>query len=274
MLQNKAYRALSAFLTVFLLTLTALAKDPPAQVIVWPESGSPVLRFTFAKFKEVGGIGQQRTFMTETTAQNLWSKPISNANFTLYLFDKNKTRIGETTIAITNIGPGEAVKLQTAIGASGPPASLSLVAKYLPAELGPAAPPHTVSITVNSVPQGALFKLDGNQVGTTPKIAKVAVGSYTLEFTKEGFAPGIFPLEIGPDDASGGSVSFELGGSVHDTIEMQDGTVLSGDLVSVSGMEIVVRLGGKDQTYDRNQVKRIILVHREQPTSTLPPPRP
>jgi PEGA domain len=230
-------------------------------VIVWPESGPPVLRFSFAKFKEIGGIGNQRTFMTETTAQNLWSKSISNANFTLYLFDKNKTRIGETTLTVSNIAPGETVKFQTTIGASGPPVSLSLAAGYLPAELRPAAPPRTVSITVNSVPQGAMFKLDGTEIGTTPKIVKVGVGDHKLEFRKEGFTPGTFPLEIGPEDASGGSVSFELGGSVHDTIEMQDGSVLSGDLVSVSGITLVVRIGGKDQSFDRNQVKRIVLVH-------------
>jgi hypothetical protein len=120
-----------------------------------------------------------------------------------------------------------------------------------------------------------MFKLDGTEIGTTPKIVKVGVGDHKLEFRKEGFTPGTFPLEIGPEDASGGSVSFELGGSVHDTIEMQDGSVLSGDLVSVSGITLVVRIGGKDQSFDRNQVKRIVLVHREQEsTDPLPAAQP
>ena len=70
-------------------------------------------------------------------------------------------------------------------------------------------------------------------------------------------------MEIGPDDASGGSVSYELGSAVHDTIELRDGSVLSGDLVSVSGMQIVVRIGGNNQTFDRNQVKRILLTERD-----------
>jgi hypothetical protein len=39
--------------------------------------------------------------------------------------------------------------------------------------------------------------------------------------------------------------------------------VLSGDLVSVNGMEVVVRIGGNAQTFDRNQVKRILLTERE-----------
>lgn len=245
------------------LAVSALAKDPPAQVIVWPEQGSPVLRFSFAKFKEVGSVGNERTFMTETTAQNLWNKAISQASFSLYLFDKNKTRIGEANLSVSNVGPGETVKFETTIAASGPPASLGLVARYLPPELGPAAPLKKVSITVNSVPQGATLKVDSDEVGRTPKIVQVAVGKHLLEFSKEGFNSGKFPFEIGPDDASGGSVSYELGASTHDTIEMRDGSVLSGDLVSVSAMDIVVRVAGKDQTYDRKQIKRIMLVQRE-----------
>jgi hypothetical protein len=253
---------------VFLLVSATYAKDPPAQVVVWPESGTPVLRFTFTKFNEIGGLGNQRTFVTETTAQNLWTKAISNANFALYLFDKNKTRIGEATVTVSNVGPGETVKFQTTIGAAGLPDSLGLVARFVPAELGPAAPPKTVSITVNSVPQGAVVKLDGSEVGTTPKIVKVGVGKHMLEFSKEGFSPGMFPMEIGPDDTSGGSISYELGASAHDTIELRDGTVLNGDLESVSAKEVVVRVGGKAQEYDRNQVKKIMLVQREE---TLPP---
>jgi hypothetical protein len=39
--------------------------------------------------------------------------------------------------------------------------------------------------------------------------------------------------------------------------------VLTGDLESVSATEVVVRAGGKDLSYDRNQVKRIVMVERE-----------
>ncbi len=235
---------------------------------MWPESGTPVLRFTFGKFKEIGSLGSERSYVTETTAENLWSKPISNAGFSLYLFDKNKTRIAEATLTISNVAPGETVKFQTTIASSGPPASLTIVARYLPKELGPVAPPRLVSITVNTVPQGALARLDGVDVGTTPKIVQVPVGKHVLEFSKEGFNAGKFPFEMGPDDASGGSVSFELGTSAHDTVELRDGSVLTGDLVSVSGMEIVIKMGGIDQRLNRNQVKRILLVERDTPTQT------
>jgi hypothetical protein len=258
------FRSAFAFLSV-LAICAAYAKDTPTQVIVWPETGSPVLRFTFGKFKEVGSLGSQRTYVVDTTAENLWSKPIPNANFALYLFDKNKARIAEATITVSDVAPGAIVKFQTTIASSGPPASLSVAARYLPKELGPMAPPKTISMTVNTVPQGAAAKLDGVEVGTTPKIVRVSVGKHTLEFTKEGFNPGQFPFEIGLDDASGGSISFDLGTSAHDTIELRDGTVLSGDLVSVTGMEIVVKVGGADQRIERNQVKRILFVQRQTP---------
>ena len=155
-------KPLRFLLVILLLASATYAKDPPAQVIVWPESGTPVLRFSFGKFKEVGSLGNERTYMTDTTAENLWGKSISNANFSLYLFDKNKVRIGEGVITLSSVGAGQTVKFQTTIAASGAPTSVSLVARYLPPELGPARPARTVSMTVNSVPQGAVLKVDGN----------------------------------------------------------------------------------------------------------------
>lgn len=80
-------------LLVFLMATAAFAKDPPVQIVVWPESGAPVLRFTFGKFREVGSLGNERTYVLDTTAENLWGKAISNINFSLFLFDKNKVRI-------------------------------------------------------------------------------------------------------------------------------------------------------------------------------------
>ncbi len=237
---------------------------------MWPDSGSPVLRFSFAKFKEIGGVGNLHTFMTETTASNLWTKAISNANFTLYLFDKNKTRIGDAVIAVTNVGPGETVKFQTTISAAGPPVSLTLVANYLPAELRPMAPAKTVSITVNSVPQGAELQVDGAAAGKTPKMVKVGLGKHVLQFSKEGFNAGKFPLEIGPDDVSGGSVSYELGASARDTVELRDGSIVTGDLESISANEVIIRVGGSEQRLNRNLVRRILLVEREPATQGNP----
>jgi hypothetical protein len=61
------------------------------------------------------------------------------------------------------------------------------------------------------VPQGAVLKVDGKEAGTTPKIIEVAIGKHMLEFSKEGFNSGKFPLEMTSHDASGASVSYELG---------------------------------------------------------------
>jgi hypothetical protein len=231
------------------------AKDAPFQVLTWPETGQPVLRFTFSKFKEIGGMGRERTYVTDTTAENLSDKTIGNANFSLYVFDKNKDRIGEGYINLTNVTVGQTVKFQITLAASGIPVSLTVSSTSNASR--------TVSVTINSVPQGAQLKVDGKEAGTTPKIVEVTIGKHVLEFTKEGFNSGKFPLEITSRDASGGSVSYELGSAAHDTIELRDGSVLSGDLVSVNGMQVVVRIGGNAQTFDRNQVKRILLTERD-----------
>ena len=265
-LQDATMRRLfTVFLAVFYFAavLPAYAKDPPAQVIVWPESGPSVVRVSFARFKEVGSNAGQHNYASDTTVDNLWGKPILRADFSLYLFDKNKARIGEGWISLSNMGVGETIKFQTTVSTTGIPVSMSLVPRTLPDELASFLPATRVSITVNSVPQGADLKVDGIQAGTTPKIIQVGVGHHALEFNKEGFNRGQFPLDIAANDASGGSVSFELGTSAHDTVELRDGSVLSGDLVSVSGMEVVVKVNGTDQHLDRNQIKRILLVQRD-----------
>ena len=197
-------------------------------------------------------MGKEHTYITDVTADNLSDKSISGISFSLYVFDKSKARIGEGYINLTNVAAGETIKFQMTISVSGSPSSLTVATSA----------PRTVSITVNSAPQGAALTVDGKAVGTTPKIIDVAIGKHVLEFAKEGFNPGKFPLEITAHDASGGSVSYELGSAAHDTIELRDGSVLEGDLVSVSGMQILVRIGGNTQTFDRNQVKRILLTER------------
>ncbi len=244
-------------MAVFLLLMAAslAAKDTPFQVVTWPDSGSPNIRFTFSKFKDMGGIGKERTYITDTMAENLSGRLLGEANLSLYVFDKNKARIGEGYIHLTNVGPSQTVKFQITLTASGTPGSVAVSTAALRNT--------TVSVTVNSVPQGAFLKVDGKEAGATPKIVEVTVGKHVLEFAKEGFNSGKFPLEITSRDASGGSVSYELGSAAHDTIELRDGSVLSGDLVSVSGMQVQVRIGGNTQTFDRNQVKRILLTERD-----------
>ena len=250
-------------LMFLLVNFAALAKDTPLQIIDWPATGTPVLRFTFSKLKQYSGVGTQRSYSLETTAQNLSSKLIPGAQFTIYLFDKNKVRIGEELITVNNVGPGETVKFQTNVLASGTPVSISIENQSQLAK--------AISMTVNSTPQGALLKVDGTEVGATPRMIKVGVGKHILNFSKEGFTTGNFPLDISSADVSGGSVNYELGAAAFDSIEMRDGSVLSGDLVSISGMDVELRIGGSIEHIDRNNIKRIMLVHRDVAVPNLPP---
>jgi hypothetical protein len=251
--------AAGLFLAVLLFALPSFAKDTPLQVIDWPQAGTPVLRFTFGKFKSLPDMGRLHGYVMDTTAQNLSLRVIPSARFTVYFFDKNKVRVGEDVISVTNVGPGETVKFETTINTSGQPASITL--SEIPATA------KTVSITINSTPQGAMLSVDGTQAGPTPRLITVGAGHHTLSFTKEGFNHGTFPLDISQNDVSGGSVTYELGAASYDTIELRDGTVLNGDLVSVSGMDIEVRIGGAIQHIDRNNVKRVLLVQRDAPKS-------
>jgi hypothetical protein len=239
------------FLAVAVSSLRA--KDNVFQTVNWPESGQTVLRFSFSKFKDIGGMGKEHTYLTDTIAENVSDKTIGNANFSLYVFDKSNARIGEGYINLANVGPGQTVKFQITLSASGNPVSVAVSASA----------PRSLSITVNSVPQGAVLEVDGKEAGTTPKIIEVAIGKHMLEFSKEGFNSGKFPLEMTSHDASGGSVSYELGSAAHDTIELRDGSILSGDLISINGTQVQVRIGGNTQAFDRNQVKRILLTERD-----------
>jgi len=100
-------------------------------------------------------------------------------------------------------------------------------------------------------------------IAGTSRLSPGFVGTHLLEFDKEGFNHGKYPFAVGPSDVSGGNVSYEMGTSAHDTVELRDGTVLSGDLQSVTADQVVVKVAGTDQTLNRNLVKRIMLVPRD-----------
>jgi hypothetical protein len=80
---------------------------------------------------------------------------------------------------------------------------------------------------------------------------------------------------VAADELPGGSITVELGGLSRDTVELRDGTVLLGDVTSMSMTDVAVRVDGKDQSYPRNQVKKIMLVERvvqQQPAIVQPTP--
>lgn len=119
---------------------------------------------------------------------------------------------------LSNVAAGQTVRFQVTLAVSGIPASVAVATA---AETTNSNAPRPVSITVNSVPQGAAVKLDGKELGTTPRTVEIAIGQHMFTFEKEGYNPGKMPLEITSHDASGGSVSYELGSAARDTIELR-----------------------------------------------------
>src|ERR1700732_3567994 len=144
------------FASVLVLAVTVsslLAKDNIFETVNWRDSGPTVLRFSFAKVKDGGGMGKEHTYLTDTIAENVSDKTIGNANFSLYVFDKSNARIGEGYINLANVGPGQTVKFQITLSASVNPFSVAVSA----------SPPRSLSITVTSVPQGAVLKVEAKR---------------------------------------------------------------------------------------------------------------
>jgi PEGA domain len=246
---------------IFLVVFTAalLAKNEPAIVMTWP-ADKPALKLTFEKFRQMGTYGGQSTFVSDVTVQTLTDKQIPRASFTVYFLDKNKVRVGDGLLQVSELEAGQAAKIQFQFNSVGIPTSLSLSAKK-----DMLAPPgaKTIPLRIISVPAGAKLKVDGQESGTTPVMVRLTVGTHQLDLTKEGYAPGNTPLDVTSDELSGGSITMELGGLSRDTIEMRDGSVVLCDVLSLSMTQVSVRVDGKEQTYDRNQVKKIMLVERE-----------
>jgi hypothetical protein len=97
-------KTFASVLFVAVSVSSLLAKDNIFQTVNWPDSGQTVLRFSFSKFKDVGGMGKAHTYLTDTTVENVWDKTIGNANFSLYVFDKSNARIGEGYINLRMLG--------------------------------------------------------------------------------------------------------------------------------------------------------------------------
>lgn len=215
------------------------------------------------KFNGIGTYGGERNFTSEVVAENLSAKPIKLAAFKVYLFDKNKVRNGEGYISVTDLPVNGKAKFQFSVSTRGMPESLQLVPQTVPEEFAKFMPTKEVPITVNSVPQGAVLRVDGQDVGTTPKIVKFQPGKHVLSFQMGGYSAGTYPFEVKPDEAPGGAITFEMGSAMHDTVELRDGSVLTGDVETLDANEIEIRVGGNIQKFARNSVKRILLIERE-----------
>ena len=238
----------------------------------WPNAEKPSLKLTFAKFQLLATIAGQGNFVSDVTIENLTAKVVPRVYFNVYVKDKASIRIGEGVLTVADIQPSQQVKTRFQFSCVGTPGSLELTAKKdMLAEPGP----KTVPLKVVSVPTGASLKVDGLDAGLTPVMVRLTVGTHELSLSKEGYSPGGTTVDIAPDELPGGSITVELGGLSRDTLELRDGTTVLGDLISITMSNVVVRIDGKDQTYDRNQVKKIMLVERittiQQPASPTPP---
>lgn len=223
--------------------------DSPLTVF-WPSNDKPTLKFTFGQFRQSAIENGQGIFVSDVTAQNVSEQGMPKSMFTILVLDKNGVRIGRARLQLPEVGPYRTQNAQVQFSAAGTPASVTLMAgKVIP-------------LRIISVPSGAKFKVDGEDAGTTPKLVDFTIGSHTLEFSKEGYATSTTPLDVGADELPGGSVSVELGGLSQDSVELRDGTTILGDVLSMSLSTVVVRVEGKDQKYDRNQIKKMILVER------------
>jgi hypothetical protein len=169
-------RHLRALILLLALPSLLLAKNEPAIVMMWP-ADHPALKLSFERFRQMGTYAGQSTFTSDVVVQNLTDKQISRAAFTVYLMDKDKVRIGEGLLQVSDLEAGQTAKLQFQFNSVGIPASIALSAKkdMLVAK--------TIPLRVVSVPPGAKLKVDGQEEGTTPVMVRLTVGTHQLDLT-------------------------------------------------------------------------------------------
>jgi hypothetical protein len=227
-----------------------VTQDGFPATLLWPTVEKPTLKFTVAKLQQSGLYNGQSIFVSDVTVQNVSDQPVPKSVFTIFINDKDGVRIGRGLLRLPEIRALQTEKAQLQFSTAGVPSGATLLNGRV------------VHMKVSSVPPGANFKIDGQESGVTPRIVDFTIGMHAIELRKEGYAPASSPLEVTGDEVEGGGISFELGGLSNDTIQLRDGSTLLGDVTSLSLMSVVIRVDGKEQKYDRNQVKKIILVER------------
>ena len=242
----------TVILCVFLCWVPALcfAQGGFPVTLPWPTAERPTLNFTVGKLQQSGLYNGQTIFVSDVAVQNVSDQPVPKSVFTIFINDKDGVRIGRGLLRLPEIRALQTEKAQLQFSTAGVPAGATLLNGRV------------VHLKVSSVPPGANFKIDGQDSGVTPRIVDFTIGMHAIELSKEGYAPASSPLEVTGDEVEGGGISFELGGLSNDAIQLRDGSTLLGDVVSLSLTSIVIRVDGKERKYDRNQVKKIILVER------------
>ena len=225
--------------------------------MTWP-SDNPSLKLTFSQFQDMGSYGGRMSLASQVLVQNLTSKGIARASFKVSLLDRQNVRIGEGVLIIDDLSAGQSAKVEFQCSSVGPPVALTLSAY----NAGGIPSSKLIPVTIISVPPGAALKVDDHDVGVTPVTVRVLSGTHNLELSKDGYAVAKTPLDVNPDEAPGSSITITLGGLDNDTIELRDGAILKGDVMSMSLESVVIKVNGQDQTFDRNKVKKMFLVER------------
>jgi hypothetical protein len=228
-------------------------------VMFWPNQENTILKLTFSRFQNLASYAGKMTLMSTVVVQNLSTNLIPKASFTVALLDKDRVRVGSGNLVIDDLSAGESAKVQFQCESVGAPAVLSISARN---NGGVPTSTKTIPMTVISVPAGASLKVDDKDEGLTPARINVGIGTHQLELRKEGFAVATTPLEVAPDEAPGGSITITLGGLSDDSIELRDGSIITGGVMSMTLEKVVIEVNGQPQTLDRNSVKKIFLVER------------
>lgn len=246
-------------LLVLLASAQLLAKDEPGMVLLWPSQDNASLKLTFGQFRTEAAYAGKLTLVSNVVIENLSSQPMPHASFSVFLLDKERVRIGSGFLVVSDLNPGESVKVLFQCDSVGTPATLSIGAKNTG---GVPTSFKTIPLQIISIPPGASLKADGKDAGFTPTTLNLTVGTHNLELQKDGYALTTTPVDIAADDAPNGSVKITLGGLANDVVQLRDGSSLNGDVMSMDLDSIVIRVDGKDQKLDRNQVGKMFLVER------------
>lgn len=241
----------------------ALAADT---VLTWPPEGKDaILRFTIGKLRQVNSASGQSDYLGEALAENLSTKSISSASFYLYLLDKNGKRVGEGYLEVTNLAGGQRAKIPVSVHAMGSFASMELQPQHLPSD-----EPMKVKMSITSVPSGAGIKVDSQESGVTPQMLPMIPGKHVIEFSKEGYTTASTPVDVVANSLPG-SVEIELIPLALDTVVLRDGTVLVGDVVSMTAAAVSVNVKGKATKLDRSRVARIVLGQKKRSSGSHRP---
>jgi hypothetical protein len=139
---QRLMKNLCACLLLLFSSVVAGAKSRSI-VVTWPPN-KPAIALTFDKFRQLGSHSGQNSYVSDVTVLNLTDNQIPSESFTVYLFDKNKIRIGQGSLQVTDLDGGQSTKIQFQFNSGGVPTSLKLSAKPQPAIVQPpsAGPPH------------------------------------------------------------------------------------------------------------------------------------